>query len=621
MIAIAAPGPLAEAAPAGGAAADQVAIATAMATVATAALLWLIFNYRRSRGGPLARLARTAQHVAGIPAWAALPLAVGGGSLMIALLGMYWDIALHVDNGRDEGPLANPSHYLILIGLYGVFAAGVLSMALPERGTRPGPASVRIASGWHAPVGGLLIACCGAFALLGFPLDDIWHRLFGQDVTLWSPTHMMLFGGAGLTLIGMAVLLAEGMHARGDRPGTDTHVSPLVRLRRLGLLGGLLVGLSTFQGEFDFGIAQYRMIFQPMLIALAAGMALVAARIWIGRGGALGAALMFLVVRGVVALIVAVIFGQTMPAQPLYLVEALCVEVAALALARRPLALGVVGGLLCGTVGLAAEWGWTQLVYPLPWNGGMLPEALIVAPLAGLAGGLLGALLGAGVRLRLPAPPVARAAALSALAIIAGLTAYGLAVRTPADHAATVTLRDVPGERDGRHVAATVRLSPSTMADGAIWVTVTAWQGGGLVVDRMEKIGEGVYRTTKPIPVYGNWKSLIRVHNGRSMLGAPIFLPEDPALPNAREVPALPQFTRAFVRDQKILMREQKEDVPSWLWTTASLVVLALALVFVAALSWGVARVARSGAQAPPGAGSAGKARAPHRPALGLRGG
>ena len=43
-----------------------------------------------------------------------------GVALLTAVLGMYWDISLHIDNGRDAGPLANPAHYLILIGLYGV---------------------------------------------------------------------------------------------------------------------------------------------------------------------------------------------------------------------------------------------------------------------------------------------------------------------------------------------------------------------------------------------------------------------------------------------------------------------------------------------------------------------
>ena len=43
---------------------------------------------------------------------------------------MYWDVSLHIDNGRDAGPLANPAHYLILVGLYGALLAGALSIAL-----------------------------------------------------------------------------------------------------------------------------------------------------------------------------------------------------------------------------------------------------------------------------------------------------------------------------------------------------------------------------------------------------------------------------------------------------------------------------------------------------------
>ena len=61
-------------------------------------------------------------------------------------------------------------------------------------------------------------------------------------------------------------------------------------MRRVALMGGLLIGLSTFQAEFDFGVPQFDQIFQPMLIALAAGVALTAARVWIGPGGAVGAA-------------------------------------------------------------------------------------------------------------------------------------------------------------------------------------------------------------------------------------------------------------------------------------------------------------------------------------------
>ena len=57
-----------------------------------------------------------------------------------------------------------------------------------------------------------------AFALIGFPLDDVWHRIFGQDVTLWGPTHLMLIGGAGLTLIGSSILIIEGRGDEVERP-------------------------------------------------------------------------------------------------------------------------------------------------------------------------------------------------------------------------------------------------------------------------------------------------------------------------------------------------------------------------------------------------------------------
>src|SRR3954465_4306776 len=441
---------LAQSDPAGGAALNEVIGATLGALVATTLLFALGLGHRAGRTRLLERAAERAGRITDLPPWVALPSGLATGSLIVALTGMYWDISLHIDNGRDPGPLANPAHYLILFGLYGIFASGVLAIALPKE--RPGKAAIRIREDWYAPVGGLLIASCGAFALLGFPLDDMWHRLFGQDVTLWGPTHLMLFGGASMTLIGQAVLLQEGMRFRRNAgESTAGDIAWLTKFRRLGLMGGLLIGLSTFQGEFDFGVPQFRFIFQPLLIAFAAGMALVCARLWIGRWGAIGAALMFLVVRGGIALIVGPVFGQTTPALPLYLPEAICVELLAVLLVRRPLAFGAIGGLLAGTVGFAAEWPWTHLVMPLPWPSTLMPEALIVSIVAGVAGGLLGALLGLGLRSELPSPPVARALALASMFALALLVANGLATRRPdpATRASvTLTQTQAPPKRE-----------------------------------------------------------------------------------------------------------------------------------------------------------------------------
>src|SRR4051812_8162786 len=92
--------PVAGSEPAGGAALGQVAIATGMATVVTALLLWLCAGHRNGRVRWLGAAAGLAERVSGLPGWCALPVFVGGVSLHVALLGMYWDISLHIDRGR-----------------------------------------------------------------------------------------------------------------------------------------------------------------------------------------------------------------------------------------------------------------------------------------------------------------------------------------------------------------------------------------------------------------------------------------------------------------------------------------------------------------------------------------
>ena len=60
---------------------------------------------------------------------------------------------------------------------------------------------MRLSGDWWAPARRRDDGRLRRFALAGFPLDDIWHRLFGQDVTLWGPTHLMLIGGASLATL------------------------------------------------------------------------------------------------------------------------------------------------------------------------------------------------------------------------------------------------------------------------------------------------------------------------------------------------------------------------------------------------------------------------------------
>ncbi len=571
--------------PAGGAALGQVLIASGAAAVLTLGLLVLGVGHRSGRISTLARLAAWSERGLGrgLPGWAALPSLVSLLSLVTALLGMYWDISLHISRGRDVGPLANIAHYPILIGLFGIFTAGVLAVVLPK-GERPGAAAVRITRDWYAPAGGVLLAGAGFYALLGFPLDDVWHRIFGQDVTLWGPTHLMLIGGAGLSLVALMVLEREGRGVGDDSAGWMRYA------RRAAITGGLLIGLSVFQAEYDFGVPQFRLVHQPFMIALAAGCALVAARLWIGRGGALLSVVFYMLVRGGVSLVVAGIIGQLWAAVPLYVAEALCVELAAPTLARRPLPFGAVSGVLIGTAGFGAEYAWSQVVMRLPWTGDIVAEGMAMAVVGGVAGGLLGALLVLGVQGRLPRPAVARTVFVAGLVAIAAAVTNGLAITVPKDVHVSAVLTDPGGDAEHRSAGARITITPPPK-DPA-WVTITAWQGGGLYVDRLTALGGGTYRTTGRIPLSGDWKTLVRMHDGRSMSVVPIYLPDDPAI-GAKRLPAQERFTRPAQNERKVLQRELKSGVPGWLWTAASAVVLCCTLILVIALGWGVARVSR----------------------------
>jgi hypothetical protein len=580
-----------EAKPAGGAALDQIVIASGGAALLTAVVLVLGWGHRTGRITLLTRLAALAERGPGrgLPGWAALPATVSLLSLLTALLGMYWDISLHISHGRDEGPLANIAHYPILIGLFGIFTAGVLAMALPK-GERPGPAAVRITRDWYAPAGGVLLAGAGFYALLGFPLDDVWHRIFGQDVTLWGPTHLMLIGGAGLSLIAMMILEREGRHA-WQGPARDRPGAAVTYVRRGMHAGGLLIGLSVFQAEYDFGVPQFRLVHQPLLIALAAGCALVAARLWVGRGGAVFAVAFYMLIRGGVSLVVGPeVIGELWASVPLYFAEALCVEIAALALARRPLALGAVSGALIGTAGFGAEYAWSQAAFRLPWTGDILVEGMLMAVAGGVAGGLCGALLAEGLQSRLPRPAVSRTAFAVAIAAVAAAVANGLVIDVPQDVRATVALTGVQG--DAAHRTAHAQITFDRAPDDPAWVAITGWQGKGLHVQALIKERDGVYRTSAPMPLHGEWKTLIRLHDGRSLAGVPIYMPADPAI-GAPELAAPADFTRQVQSEKLILQRELKSDVPGWLWLASSSVVLFCTLALVLALGWGTSRISR----------------------------
>ena len=582
-------------APARGAGLNQVIGLSIAAVVITLVMLWVGYAHRTHRIEWLTRIADKVGEKFHRPNWVALPVLVFTTSIICALFGFIWDVSWHIGNGRDPGPLANPAHYFIIIGLFGVFLAGMVSVVLPFE--KPGAAAVRITNNWYAPVGGVLMASCGLYAIIGFPLDDLWHRTFGQDVTLWGPTHLMMIGGACFSLFAVLMLEREGEAAQDEEVAFGAFITFLRYLS----FGGMFIGLSVYQIEYDFGVERFRLVLQPMLIAAAATLAAVAARITMGRGAAILAALFAIALRGGVALLVGPILGAPINWFPLYLGPALVVELVALTpLFKRPIAFGAVAGLGVGTVGLWLESLWIGAVYHYAWPTSMWGEALAmavpVAVLTGICGALFGMVL---TGQRLPSRPIGISVVVAAVLVIGGAVANGLHIVVPREDTATITLTDQPSPAGQRMVRADVLLTPPTMvSDHPEWLTILSWQGRmennrGLAIDRLKKVGPGHYVSTQPVPVWGSWKTLLRVQDGYTMTAVPIYEPADDAIP-APEVPALTSSTRPFVQEITILQRERDQNAPEWLYTAGSIVVLFLTLMVIAALTWGAGRINNS---------------------------
>ncbi|MBV8930663.1 MAG: hypothetical protein JO152_16195, partial [Mycobacteriaceae bacterium] len=149
----------------GGAALNQVIGLSIVALVVGAGLLWIGYLHRTRRITWLNSLGERFARRYKRPAWVALPVFMFTATLICALFGFIWDVSLHIGKGRDPGPLANPAHYFILVGLFMLFVAGMTAVVLPY--DKPGAAAVRITRNWYAPVGGILMAGCGLYALIG----------------------------------------------------------------------------------------------------------------------------------------------------------------------------------------------------------------------------------------------------------------------------------------------------------------------------------------------------------------------------------------------------------------------------------------------------------------------
>jgi len=152
---------------------------------------------------------------------------------VIAAWGTQWDVQWHLTVGRDSFWIA--PHLMTYAGVTLAFLVsfGVLAWTTLVPDVRT-PQMTRIAGlvgtrGYHVAALGM------ALTVVAAPIDDLWHRLFGIDVTLWSPPHLLgLFGGILNAAAGW--LIAREVYAAGTR----------ARLAAIVVAGGFVFGSIGF---------------------------------------------------------------------------------------------------------------------------------------------------------------------------------------------------------------------------------------------------------------------------------------------------------------------------------------------------------------------------------------
>lgn len=308
-----------------------------------------------------------------------LPVLMAGA--VSGIVGLYWDVAWHIDRGRDS--FFTLPHNFLYSAIAVVLLTSVFALARDRRDTP-----------LHLPVGrlrlhpGVLIVAVGAALELFFaPADELWHRLFGPDATLWAPMHLV--GLTGLTLAAFGALMSAWLELRLAREPARKRLFAWVTLFFAAIL---LAWSAVLTAEFEFYIQVFPTFWHPLLLTgLPAFTLVLMARLrplpWAATLTALGFGalrlLLALFLMGTAALDLA---GDTRPLIPIFLLAALAADL----LAPRLPAWAV--GLVVGVLSLLTNALLVATVGLMSWHGGALlvgvPIGLLLACVLGVLGHL-----------------------------------------------------------------------------------------------------------------------------------------------------------------------------------------------------------------------------------------
>ncbi|MGH7304343.1 MAG: hypothetical protein ACRELZ_13695 [Candidatus Rokuibacteriota bacterium] len=131
------------------------------------------------------------------------------GAKLVGGWGVGWDIRWHLVIGRDSFWIAPHVMTYASVVVVCAISLGVLLVETWRAREGAAPAGTIVIAGLRGTRGFHLAWWGMAIVILAAPIDDLWHRLFGLDVTLWSPPHLLGLGGSQISNLGSLLVALE----------------------------------------------------------------------------------------------------------------------------------------------------------------------------------------------------------------------------------------------------------------------------------------------------------------------------------------------------------------------------------------------------------------------------
>ena len=185
-----------------------------------------------------ASLARSLQSVQTLRLTLGLTAALGS---VIFFLGTTWDIQWHEYIGRDRTLI--PPHQMMLTGVALSGIAGLVAVIVESIWARKSSTiaqhSTPFADIFHGSLGAYIVGFAALNAAVAFPLDSYWHALYGIDVAIWAPFHIMFAFGMAVVAFGAAYML---LSAANLQVGT-------AKTKRIAYIG-VIISFATMMSIF-----------------------------------------------------------------------------------------------------------------------------------------------------------------------------------------------------------------------------------------------------------------------------------------------------------------------------------------------------------------------------------